>query len=85
MTWLDRMPATVSPTRSPTPSPTLSPINGIPHARADAHRCRWDTDAHVWLCVQQRYNTVCSEHDTAGAMRCMRGCLWGYDGYSRVL
>jgi hypothetical protein len=48
MTWLDTMPATASPTRSPTPSPTLSPtrvptFNGIPHARADAHRCRWDT------------------------------------------
>lgn len=52
MTWLDTMPATASPTRSPTPSPTRSPtlsptrsptglptFNGIPHARADAHRC----------------------------------------------
>ncbi len=60
MTWLDTMPATVSPTRSPTLSPTLSPtgvptFNGIPHARADAHRCLWDSDAcaHVWLCTQQ--------------------------------
>ena len=30
MTWLDTMPATVSPTGVPT-------FNGIPHARADAH------------------------------------------------
>ncbi len=60
MTWLNTMPATASPTQSPTPSPTLSPtgvptFNGIPHARADAHRCLWDSDAcaHVWLCTQQ--------------------------------
>ena len=48
MTWLDTMPATVSPTGVPT-------FNGIPHARADAHRCLWDSDAcaHVWLCTQQ--------------------------------
>ncbi len=52
MTWLNKMPATASPTRSPTPSPTRSPtlsptlsptglptFNGIPHSRADVHRC----------------------------------------------
>ena len=44
MTWLNTMPKTASPTRSPTPSPTRLPtglptFNGIPHARADAHRC----------------------------------------------